>query len=135
ERRLTTRPVETARFVDARVVFGAERCYLVRALLGAGTQAIESEAAGETCVKLVDTFPPPAPTGLTTVPTDGAISLIWDPSGADDLAGYVVLRGQPGGSLAPITPGVQRETSFRDAVPSGTRAVYAVQAVDREGNV
>lgn len=135
ERRLTTRPADMPPFVDPRVAFGEERCYTVRAVQRVGALSIESEAPPAACVDMVDTFPPRPPTGLTTVPSDGAISLIWDPGDAADLAGYHVLRGEPGGTLTRITPTVLQETSFRDVLASGTRVAYAVQAVDREGNV
>lgn len=135
ERRLTTNPMPETSFVDPRVTFGTERCYTVRVLRSVGTLAVESEAPAPACVKMVDTFPPAAPEGLTTVPSDGAISLIWDSSEAADLGGYVVLRGEPGGQLSRITTEAIQDTSYRDVVPSGTRAVYAVQAVDKEGNV
>jgi hypothetical protein len=134
ERRLTTAPVSQPPFNDPRVAFGEERCYTVRAVQRVAGSTIESDAPQPTCETLVDTFPPRPPTGLTTIASDGAISLIWDPSGAADLAGYHVLRGQPGGGLTRITAAPLQETSFRDVVPSGSRAAYAVQAVDREGN-
>ncbi len=135
QRRLTTRPVETLSFADPRVVFGEERCYAVRAVQRVGALAIESDAPPVACETLVDTFPPRPPTGLQHVASDGAITLIWDPSDAADLAGYLVLRGQPGGTLAPMTPAPHQGTTFVDTLPSGTRAIYAVQAVDSDGNV
>jgi len=135
ERRLTTNPMSTTSFVDPRVTFGSERCYTVRVLRTMGNLGVESDAPAPACVKMVDTFPPPAPVGLTTVPSDGAISLIWDPSEAVDLAGYFVLRGAPGGPLSSITAEAIQDTSFRDVVQPGTRVAYAVQAVDNQGNV
>jgi hypothetical protein len=134
ERRLTENPTPTPSFVDPRVTFGEQRCYTVRVLQNVGTLSLESEALAPACVTLTDTFAPAPPTGLTTVPSDGAISLIWDPSDADDLGGYIVLRGEPGGTLSPITPAPVQDTSYRDVVPSGARVAYAVQAVDDEGN-
>jgi hypothetical protein len=96
---------------------------------------VESDAPTPACATLVDTFPPPPPSGLEPIASDGAISLIWDPSEAPDLAGYVVLRGPAGGrELTPVTPSPIAEASFRDVVPSGGRFVYAVQAVDKAGN-
>ena len=45
----------------------------------------------------VDTYPPPAPTGLVAVGSGGGVSLIWEPVSAPDLGGYLVLRGGEGG--------------------------------------
>jgi fibronectin type 3 domain-containing protein len=60
------------------------------------------------------------------------ITVIWEPSTAADLAGYVVLRGNSGDdTLRPLTPAPIRETSYRDAdVEAGRRYVYAIVAVD-----
>ena len=96
---------------------------------------VESEPSPSTCVTPVDTFPPPPPTNVDVVANVGAISIVWDASPASDLAGYVVLRGTaPATTLEPITPTPIALTRFVDTVPSGTRYVYAVQAVDTNGN-
>jgi hypothetical protein len=47
-----------------------------------------------------------------------------------------VLRAiAPADRPAPVTPQPIAETTFRDTVPAGVRVIYAVQAVDRAGNV
>jgi len=138
ERRLTDRPSAEQTFTDPRVEFGEERCYTIRAVQRIGTLSVESEGPASACATMVDTFAPRAPTNVTTVPSDGAISLIWDPSDAADLAGYLVMRGQPGsavGTFSRVTPKPITETSFRDIVSSGTRAAYSVHAVDEQGNI
>jgi hypothetical protein len=96
--------------------------------------AVESNASPATCVTLTDSFAPAAPTGLNQVPSEGAITLIWNPNNEADLAGYVVLRAASGGALAPITPQPIQLTTYRDTVPSGERFTYAVQAIDKAGN-
>jgi hypothetical protein len=132
---LTMTPVSEPRFVDARVEWGAERCYGVRAVDLTGGLSVESDAREPRCIKLVDTFPPAPPKDLKAVSTEGVISLIWDANAETDLAGYIILRGPaPGDRLAPVVPMPVLETSFNDNVPSGTRYVYAVQAVDKAGN-
>ena len=40
-----------------------------------------------------------------------------------------------GDELIPVTTALIHETAFQDPVPSGQRYVYAVQAVDRSGNL
>ena len=69
------------------------------------------------------------------VGSEGAISLIWTASREADLAGYLVLRAvAPGTDLAPVTPAPITDTNFRDAVAGGSRATYAIVAVDKAGN-
>ena len=46
-----------------------------------------------------------------------------------------MLRGTGGEKPKPITPQPIQETTFRDAVPTGTRVTYAIEAVDKAGNV
>ena len=136
ENRLTAKPLTDLRFVDSRIEWGARRCYTIRAVQSVGGLTVESEAPPPACTTLVDTFAPLAPSGLEAIASEGAISLIWDPTEAPDLAGYLVLRGQAGsGTLTPVTSSPIAEASFRDIVPPGERFVYAVQAVDTAGNV
>jgi hypothetical protein len=136
EIKLTTAPVAETTFSDPRMTWGATRCYGVRTVQSFGDLAVESDEPRPACVTLVDTFAPAAPKGLTSIASQGAISLIWDPSEESDLDGYLVLRGPPpGDSLTPITPALIHETTFRDVVPAGSRYIYAVKAVDKSGNV
>jgi hypothetical protein len=136
ERRLTSAAVTDPQFVDQRIEWGAERCYTVRSVETADGLSVESDASPPTCVTLTDTFPPAAPTGLQAVGSEGAISLIWDANNEHDLAGYLVLRAiAPSAALAPITPSPIDASTFDDTLKSGVRAIYAVQAVDKAGNV
>jgi len=136
ETRLTKTPVTVAEFVDARIVWGVERCYTVRAVWTYGEMSLESDAAPPRCTTPTDTFPPAAPTGLTPIPSEGAITLIWNPNAESDVAGYIVLRASgPKGALAPVTPAPIQLTTFRDVVPRGARFAYAVKAIDKAGNL
>jgi hypothetical protein len=133
--RLTSAPVEALEYEDSRIEWGATRCYAVRAVEVVGGSTLESEAGEPRCEKLMDTFAPAAPKGLSGIPTDGAINLIWEPNAETDLAGYQVLRGRlPDARLEPVTPSPIPDTSFLDNVPPGVRFVYVVVAVDRAGN-
>ena len=131
-RALNTTPLTTRTYADRRVEFGIERCYGVRTLDVVGGLDVRSGLSAQTCVTLVDTFPPVAPEGLTAVGSAGAVSLIWQPNDEADLAGYLVLRGlPPGETLQPLTPEPVRENTYRDTTAeSGVRYVYAVRAVD-----
>jgi hypothetical protein len=134
--RLTTAPVTELRFADSRIVWGEERCYVVRAVDQVGGLSVESDAPAPQCTKLVDTFAPAAPKDLKALSTEGVISLIWEANSEADLAGYLILRAPaPAEQLVPIVPAPVPETSFNDTVPAGVRYIYAVEAVDKAGNV
>jgi len=133
---LTKAPIEETRYTDSRMTWGANRCYVVRAVEIIDVLMVESGRTAPTCVMLVDTFPPAAPKGLQAVASgEGAINLIWDASPEADLDGYIVSRGAaPGGALAPITPAPIHGTTFSDSAQPGVRYIYVVQAVDKAGN-
>ena len=118
------------------VVFGEQRCLIVRTREERGGVALESAPSPVTCVTPVDTFAPGAPQNLFLVASEGAISLIWDANTEADLAGYLVLRGDaPGETLQSLTSDPVSETTYRDAtVTGGVAYVYAVVAVDAAGN-
>lgn len=132
--KLTKAPVAEPQYSDARIAWGAERCYIVRAVETVNGLAIESDARAPVCTTLRDTFPPAAPANLQSSPLEGAINLIWDANSEADLAGYIVLRGLTPDAMTPITAAPIPVTTFLDQVPAGVRYTYAVQAVDTAGN-
>ena len=134
ETKLTKTSVTEPAYTDTRMAWGTERCYLVRAVETANGQPVESEATAPVCVKLIDTFPPAAPRGLTAVASEGAISLIWQANTEADLAGYVVYRGATEATLQPVMTGPTVDTTYRDGLAAGLHYVYAVVAVDKAGN-
>ena len=129
---INTAPVAATTFELQTELTGEPQCFRVRSVTMAATVPIEGVLSEEACVTPRDIFPPAAPKGLAAVPTAGQISLIWDANAEKDLAGYLVLRGEAGGSeLQAITPAPIRETSYRDTTTMpGVRYVYAVVAVD-----
>ncbi len=136
ETNLTSAPLDDLPFSDPGFTWGAERCYVVRAVTVVAGIAVESDATPPACVTPVDTFPPAAPKQPTAIAIIGGINLLWDANDEKDLAGYIVLRASaPGGTLTRVTAAPIDTTNFTDTVPSGTRAVYALEAVDRAGNV
>ena len=135
ERRLTGAPIAEASFTDKRVEWNVDRCYTVRAVRQLNDLGVEGDAAPARCERLVDTFPPAPPTGLTAVASEGEISLIWTPNTEADLTGYRVLRAAaPSTELLPITAESLTESTYTDTVQADTRYVYAVVAVDTAGN-
>jgi len=137
EQPLTPEAIADTHYVDSRMTWGATRCYAVRSVGTVGALTVESGRSEPACVTLVDTFSPEAPKGLQAVASEGVINLIWDANTEPDLDGYYLLRGPaPGDELVPVTTAVIRETAFQDdRVPPGMRFVYALQAVDRSGNL
>jgi len=114
------------------IEFGRERCYTVRAVRGAPPSLALSAPSERHCQTPEDSFAPAAPTGLTSIPADGVISLQWEPNGEADLDGYLILRGRPGdATLQPLTQTPVKDVRYDDRdVMTGVRYVYAVQAVD-----
>lgn len=129
---LNAAPLDVARLEVPGVAYGRERCVVVRAVDASAGAPVEGPASVPVCVTPVDTFAPPAPAALEAVGGAGVISLIWEGVDADDLAGYLVLRGQaPGEATTLLTPAPIRESSFEDrTVTPGVRYVYVVVAVD-----
>jgi hypothetical protein len=129
-------PVEGRNFTQYGIRLGEEACYQVRAVRVYGSARLESVPSETVCTTFVDTFPPPAPTNLAAVGSEGGVSLIWDPSPGTDVAGYLVLRGEigaagPPATLAPLTAQPIRESTYRDdTARRGARYVYAVVAID-----
>jgi hypothetical protein len=124
-------------YVDQRLAFGQERCYVVRAVQVFGAARLESPSSPPVCVTPADTFAPAAPTNLVAVGSEGGVSLIWEANTEADLDGYIVLRGAADGAaapakLAPITTEPVRDTTYRDTTAKpNVRYVYAIVAVDK----
>ena len=130
---LTLTPLAVTTFTQP-VVFGKPVCLQVRGVKAAplGPISLESAPVNAACVTPVDTFPPPAPSGLIAFAATGSMTLTWDGVTAADLAGYLVLRGEgTGEKLQPLSATPVTGTSFTDTTArAGTRYIYAVVAVD-----
>lgn len=132
--RLTGAPIPGPTYTDKRITWSVERCYEVRTVQTVDDLAVESDAPPPVCSTPVDTFPPSPPKGLTAVPSEGTVSLIWQPNNETDLGGYLVFRGVDPDKLEPITSAPIPDTTFRDVAASGQRYSYFVKAVDKAGN-
>ncbi|OFW50962.1 MAG: hypothetical protein A3G77_15150 [Acidobacteria bacterium RIFCSPLOWO2_12_FULL_68_19] len=121
-------PIAATSASDVQIAFDRTHCYVVRAQRG----SVLSEPSSPACVTPIDVFPPAAPSGLAAVPSEGGISLIWEPNSELDLGGYLVLRREPGdATLRQLTEAPVAEARFRDAaVEPGRRYLYSVVAVD-----
>jgi hypothetical protein len=128
---LTPEPIAATQFT-LPLTFGAQTCVAVRATHMTGAVRAEGAPAAPVCVTPVDTFPPPAPTGLQAVQEGAAVTLIWNRVEVPDVAGYIVLRGEgTGGTLQPLMRTPISDVTYRDtAVQPGQTYTYAVYAVD-----
>ena len=133
---LTPAPVGELQVTQPITTLGVERCFYVRSVDIVGGIHVRGPASPTACIELKDTFPPAAPGSLSAVASAGAVNLIWDPSPASDLAGYLVLRAEaPGATLTPLTTEPIDKTAFVDgSVRAGVTYIYAVVAVDKAGN-
>jgi chitin-binding protein len=133
---LTSEPVAATEFAQSDISLGTERCFAIRAVDIIDGVHVRGPASPTACAAFADTFVPSAPRDLVAVAVPGGVNLIWEPSEAKDVAGYVVLRGQAGSdTLTPLIETPLTTPSYRDeAVTAGVRYVYAVVAVDRAGN-
>ncbi len=119
-----------ATFMTDELSLGRPRCYTVRSQRG----TIMSEPSPRTCFTPVDVFPPAAPVGVASVPSEGGISLIWEPNSELDLDGYLILRRDAGdATLRQLTDTPLAEARYRDtSVEPGKRYIYSVVAVDTQ---
>ena len=133
---ITPAPIAETEFAIKGVAFDVERCFEVRPVDRIFGVTVIGPASPRTCITPKDTYAPAAPRSLAAIAGAGVINLIWDANGEDDLAGYLVLRGEaPGDTLQPVTTEPVAVTSYRDeSVRVGTRYFYTVVAVDRAGN-
>ncbi|MGH9399682.1 MAG: hypothetical protein ACRD00_04895, partial [Thermoanaerobaculia bacterium] len=109
--------------------------YTVRATLP-GKPTIEGLPAVEAGLDYRDIYPPAAPRRLDALSEGKLVRLFWDPVLAGDLAGYIVLRAQGGGTPVRLTPQPIRDSFLTDeAVKPGVRYRYTVRAIDAAGNI
>jgi len=82
-----------------------------------------------------DLSPPASPTGVTsTMMSPWRVKVAWEANVTDpDLVGYRLTR-TGGGATVTLMDEPQNVTNFVDDHPFGGLAVYAVTAVDAQGN-
>lgn len=116
-------------YVDAAVERGKSYRYRLQAVKPAGDREAESEVSMEVAIEIVDRFPPAPPARLSAAAGVNSVELLWERNIESDFAFYRVYRD--GRIIADKLVAV----SFSDRqVRSGERYVYAVTAIDRDGN-
>jgi hypothetical protein len=126
--------VREREFTDTDFRFSEAQNYRVQTVSQTADPLVLSSPSAPLSVLPVDTFPPPAPTGVNAIYAEGMIQIVWDPSPAADLQGYLVYRGRRPDALERISPTVA-VNAHQDRV--GTEPAtyfYRVSAVDRAGN-
>ncbi|MBZ5703300.1 MAG: fibronectin type III domain-containing protein [Acidobacteriia bacterium] len=135
-------PAPGNNFRDAQFAFGAAYVYVVRSVVLAEGNSLESPDSVPAVVTPQDTFPPAAPQGLVAIFIPGGAAtglqadLSWSLNLETDLAGYRVYRSDTEESRGRLmTPSLLPAPAFRDmSVEAGHRYWYTVTAVDRAGN-
>ena len=121
-------------WVDPVTEENAELTYQVQTLQPAGKGFAESERSKAVSLIYKDVFPPAAPSGLTAIAGVASIELTWEPNHEPDLRGYQVYRGEAPDSLAK-SGALLGEVTFSDRkIEHAKHYVYAVSAVDKQGN-
>jgi fibronectin type 3 domain-containing protein len=125
-------PLAKPPYEQEGVTYGEQRCFVVRAVAVVSGVHVEGEASQSACVTPRDIFPPAAPGNLTAIASAGAMNLAWNANIEQDLAGYLVLRGEAGSAtLQQLTPSPVRENTYTDTtVKPGVTYTYAVVAID-----
>lgn len=140
QERANGKPIHTAgpaekSWLDNTARFGQDYIYSVTSLAQL-TPPIESSIASEHEVHYVDRFAPPPPTELVALAEAGRVRLVWRPSEAEDVAGYIVYRRMgDAGAFERVTPKPVEAAEYVDtAVTAGRIYTYRVTAIDQAGN-
>jgi len=122
------------RYLDREAAYGERYFYTVRTIVGT-EPLVESAAAVEREIAYLDTFPPPPPASLVALAEAERVRLVLEPSPADDVAGYVVYRRDPGAQFRRVNRDLLAELELVDTgLASGLTYVYRATAVDDAGN-
>jgi hypothetical protein len=133
---------ETNSYRDTSVVFDHTYVYIVRSVIQAEGNELESSDSQPVTVTPRDIFPPAVPQGLVAALLPGStpgtvlVDLSWSINLETDLAGYRVYRSEQEGTRGQlVTPDLLLTPAVRDnSVEPGHRYWYTVTAVDRAGN-
>jgi hypothetical protein len=132
---------QTTSYRDTSFTFDHTYIYIVRSVIQADGNSLESSDSQPVTVTPRDIFPPAAPQNLVGVsphcaPPDGLyVDLSWAINLETDLAGYRVYRSELEGTRGRPIELLWLVPSYRDtSVQSGHSYWYSVTALDRAGN-
>jgi predicted small lipoprotein YifL len=127
-------PASESSHIDTTARLGERYVYTVAAL-ASETPLVLSPLSAESEVDYQDRFPPPPPPGLVALPQGAQVRLRWNASEAEDTAGYIVFRQDPGGEFHRVTAAPISDLEYVDSgLVAGNTYRYRVAAVDRAGN-
>lgn len=134
-------PSPSNSYRDALFDFGKTYVYIVRSVIVAAGNPLESGDSARAIIAPRDTFPPDAPQNLVAAVTplpggSRSVDLSWSINLETDLAGYRVYRSdQQGAPGQLLTSDLLPTPAYRDmSVRPGNLYWYTVTAVDRAGN-
>jgi predicted small lipoprotein YifL len=121
-------------FLDTTARYGQRYIYTVRTV-AVVEPLISSAEAGEREIEYLDRFAPPLPRNVVALAERASVRLRWDRSTADDVAGYVIYRREPGRDFHRLSEALIPGVEYLDrGLVSGFSYSYRIQVVDREGN-
>jgi predicted phage tail protein len=143
QRPLNAEILKSESFSDQNFQFGEEYSYVVRAVsLGTGGNPVESLNSNAVTLRLLDTFKPTPPTGLTAAasPAPPRLSLFFAANPERDVIGYYIYRttepARPKTEWTQLNQKPLDRTTFQDTdVQRGIRYHYYVRAIDNAGNI
>lgn len=121
-------------FRDRSATYGERFIYAVRAVKSTNPPVSSGETA-EREIEYEDTFAPPLPRNFVALAERGSVRLRWDASRADDVAGYVIYRKEPGRDFHPITDRPIQDLEYlSQGLTAGFSYGFKIQVVDHTGN-
>jgi hypothetical protein len=134
-------PAPSNSYRDTLFGFGKTYLYVVRSIVIANGEPLESDGSVPAVVTPRDIFPPAVPQNVVadfvTLPSGSSeVDLSWSINLETDLAGYRVYRSEQQGIRGQLlTPDLLLTPAYRDmSVQPGHRYWYTVTAIDRAGN-
>ncbi len=122
------------RYLDTSARFEKRYIYTVRTVASV-KPLIHSDEAGEREIEYEDRFAPPLPKNIVALAERAAIRLRWEASAADDVAGYIIYRREPGRNFHQLTDRpISRSEYFDRGLSSGLTYGYRLRVVDHNGN-
>lgn len=137
---LNSAPLNATEYSDQNFRFGEEYEYVIRAVsLGTGGAQVESLNSNAVSITPRDTFPPTAPSGLSTNASPRRVTIFFAANPERDVAGYNVFRSTdpnlPKNEWRKLNRETHDRTTFNDdAVESGVKYFYYLTATDAAGN-
>jgi fibronectin type 3 domain-containing protein len=124
---VTTEATGTS-YSDTYLNSGVQYYFVVSATNGNGESANSAQVSATTL-----TGPPPAPTGLTTIPGTNQVALNWTATGG--ATSYIVKRSTTvGGPYTTVATGLTSTTYTDTSTTSGIAYYYIVVAVNANGS-